>query len=175
MANLQATIRGLTLTGLPPGDALGRANRLLFRSTDVGKFVTLFFAVLDPARHELRFSNAGHERPLLFPAEGPHRQLESAGFMLSFLEKTVYEEDSVLLGAGEVLVVYSDGITDAVNGEAAEYGETRLVDLVGEHRREPAPALLDRIFRDVRAHAGAEPQMDDMTVVVVKRKQTTDQ
>ena len=96
--------------------------------------------------------------------------LEEAGLVLGLLEESGYENVTVPLAPGEALVVFSDGIIDAANGQDVEFGTQRLLDLLAGLRGAPADVLLDRIVGEVRRHSGDAPQTDDMTVVVVRRK-----
>ena len=90
--------------------------------------------------------------------------------ILSFLEGVSYEESCVALSPGDLLVIYSDGITDALNGLDEAYGEPRLLSLIEEGVDASAAELIDRIIKNVRNHAADRPQFDDMTLVVVKRE-----
>ncbi len=170
MAYLQAAIRGQTLQSVSPAECLGRSNRLLFQSTDVDRFATCFYGVLDADRHTLRYANAGHDRPILISSLGNPIALDDAGLVLGMLEESAYENVSVPLEPGEALVIYSDGIIDATNAQDVEFGKDRLLELLAGLRGAPADVLLERIVGEVRRHSGEAPQTDDMTVVVVRRK-----
>jgi len=170
MAYLQAAIRGQTLQGVSPAECLARSNRLLFHSTDTDRFATCFYAVLDAERHTLQYANAGHDRPILVSSNGKPILLEQAGLVLGLLEESGYDNATVPLAPGEALVVYSDGIIDADNGQDVEFGKERLLDLLAGLRGAPADVLLERIVGEVGRHSGDAPQTDDMTVVVVRRK-----
>jgi sigma-B regulation protein RsbU (phosphoserine phosphatase) len=150
-------------------ERIERANKLLCRCTDDERFVTLFYGVLDKTRHELAHCRAGHERPIVFSPDGSCTTLEAGGLVLGALEDVRYSQEMVSLKPGDVLVVFSDGVTDAVNQADEPYGVERLVSLVGERRDEPASVLIQKIMEDVDAHAGSVPQFDDLTLVVVKR------
>ncbi len=168
MANLQATLRGQTLTLDSAQGCIQRCNKLLYRSTSSEKFVTLFYGILDRDRHVLSFTNAGHENPFLFSGGGAAR-LAEGGVVLSILEEFPYAEASVPFRPGDLLVIYSDGITEAVNPAQELFGEARLAAVLEEHRHASAQELIDRIIGAVRAYAGPASQADDMTLVVVKR------
>jgi len=172
MANLQATIRAQALVQLHPQACLENANVLLSRSTDPHKFATCFYAVLDADAHRLLHSNAGHEPPLLVSADGETDTLSAGGLVLGFVEPLEYEEASVDMNPGDVLVVYSDGITDATDADDVPFGERRLRELVTGGRSDSAAGLIESIFEAVRQHEGEPGQFDDMTLVVVKREGT---
>ena len=169
MAYLQAAIRGQTLQSVSPAECLTRSNRLLFQSTDIERFATCFYGVLDAGAHSLRYANAGHDRPILISTLGKPMLLDEAGLVLGLLEECRYENVTIPLQPGEALVIYSDGIIDATNTDDAEFGKERLLELLAGLRGAPADVLLDRIVGDVRRHSGEAPQIDDMTVVVVRR------
>jgi len=169
MAHLQATIRGQALLRSEPGQCLWHSNRLLFHSTDLERFATCFYGVLDTQEHRLCYANAGHEHPLHFRGNGRPGRLEEGGIVLGILEGAEYADTTLPIAPGDLIVVYSDGITDASDRSGEPFGEDRLIELVNSHVNEPAPVLLEHILDGVRAHAGDEPQLDDMTLAVVRR------
>ena len=169
MANLQATLRGQTLHDISPKECLRRANTLLYRSTTSDKFATLFYGILDSAQHALCFSNAGHDNPFLFRQNGETIRLKTGGIVLSIFEKFEYDEEVIALNPNDVLVVYSDGITEAMNSTLEQFGEKRLMELLMEHKNLPASELIEKIYAIVKQHAGSFPQSDDMTMLVLKR------
>jgi sigma-B regulation protein RsbU (phosphoserine phosphatase) len=170
MANLQATLRGQTLLNASAKECVRRSNKLLHLSTSSEKFVTLFYGILDIKDHSLCFSNAGHENPLLISGGKEPLRLNTGGIVLSIMEEFPYEEETVPLLPGDLLVIYSDGVTDAINTRQELWGEARLTAVVKEHRDAGASALIDHIIAAVQSHAGEAPQMDDITLVVIKRK-----
>jgi sigma-B regulation protein RsbU (phosphoserine phosphatase) len=169
MANLQATIRGQTLADVTAKTCLSRANKLLCQSTDKCNFITFFYALLNHQTHQLIYANAGHNPPLLFSAEGTHRALERRGLVLGIRDQINYEEETIALQHGDLLVIYSDGIVEAMNNWQEEFGEGRLLEVVMKNREAAANALIEKIIQAVKQHAGQTPQSDDITLVVVKR------
>jgi sigma-B regulation protein RsbU (phosphoserine phosphatase) len=169
MANLQATIRGHTLLNPRSKDCLQHSNRLLYHCTAVERFATLFHGVLDFRRHVLTYSNAGHVWPLLF-ASGRRLRLDKGGTALGFFEDVSFEEEEVALNPGDVLVVFSDGITESLNRDDEEYGEERLTALVQDNLAQSAADLIESITAAARQHAGGRSQSDDMTLLVIRRE-----
>jgi sigma-B regulation protein RsbU (phosphoserine phosphatase) len=169
MANMQATLRGQIMIDPSPKSCLNRSNALIYRSTDAEKFVTLFYGVIDGATHEITFSNAGHNYPLLLKAGGKPERVEIGGLILGCLEDYEYSEGIVRLDAGDMLLIYSDGITESINADEEEFGEEKLTDILWKNSADTATQLIDRIVSAVRAHAGESSQMDDMTLLVIKR------
>jgi phosphoserine phosphatase RsbU/P len=168
MANVQATIRLLVSLDLPAPDAISRANSFLCRSTPPEKFVTFFFSVLDPATNTLAFCNAGHNPPYLLSGEDC-RMLQTQGVVLGIMDGFSYRQDSVDLRPGDLVVIFSDGVTEAVDLEDEEFGEERLLEVVRKHRAEPAESIVSAVVGAVERHGGKRAQYDDLTIVVIKR------
>jgi sigma-B regulation protein RsbU (phosphoserine phosphatase) len=169
MSNVQATLRGQTLVSNSPKECIKRSNRLLYMSTSAEKFVTLFYGILDTRDHTLWFSNAGHDNPYLITSDGEMRRLKTGGTVLSVMEDFPYEEEKIGIPKDSVVVIYSDGITEAMNASDELYGEERLVEVLQRVKGQPAIEIIDAVIAGARAHAGKHPQSDDMTMLVVRR------
>jgi sigma-B regulation protein RsbU (phosphoserine phosphatase) len=169
MSNLQATIRGMSLWGASPMECLWRSNKLMFQSTDPHKFATLFYGILDTNNHRLSYSSAGHDLPFFLSSGKNPVRLTAGGLVLSCLEDSAYEEDDVALVPGDLLVIFSDGITEARSEDDEEFGEERLGVLLSENSGLTPAELIEKITKTVKEFAGSLPQMDDMTLVIVKR------
>ncbi len=170
MANLQATIRSQTLLNPSSSNCLEHSNTHMYQNTGPEKFVTLFFGILDCGSHQMKYSNAGHNYPILF-SEGKKPQcLESDGIVLGCLESFSFQEEQMSLSRGDIFVLYSDGITEAFNDREEEFGEKRLIQVVDENRSHTAERIMENILKAVRLHTGDSPQMDDITLIVIKRE-----
>ena len=169
MANVQAAIRSLSLSDASLTKRLEHANQLLYNSTASDKFVTMFYSVLDAEKHELTYTNAGHNPPLLISSDGSVQELTAGGPVLGILPGFSFEESRVAFAPGDLLLIYSDGFSEAANTKFEEFGDGRLKDLAVAHRGEPAERLIERIVSEVQAFSGEAPQSDDMTIVVVRR------
>ncbi len=169
MANLQATLRGQTLVNAPVNESVQRSNKLIFQSTDPEKFATLFYGILNTETHELAYCNAGHEIPFVFSNGGDPARLETGGMALGVMEEFPYQNDSVVLKAGDLLVIYSDGIPDATNEFDHPFGEEMLIRLIRELKDRSAVSIIDGLIEAVQKHEGKTEQLDDLTIVVVKR------
>ncbi|HEU4929986.1 MAG TPA: GAF domain-containing SpoIIE family protein phosphatase [Candidatus Krumholzibacteria bacterium] len=170
MANLQATLRGQSVLDRSVAATIASSNRLIFQSTDPEKFATLFYAVLDVTTGAISFCNAGHEYPMLFTSRGESpTRLITGGMALGVIEEFPYEEAAARMEAGDTLIVYSDGIPDAVNEFDQPFGEDRLKECVTEFAGDTAAGLMARVVDAVKKHEGGTPRIDDLTLLVIKR------
>jgi sigma-B regulation protein RsbU (phosphoserine phosphatase) len=169
MACVQATIRAQTLLESSAAACLERSNQLLHRSTDAGRFVTLFYGILDPESHRFRYSNAGHNPPVLLSSEHAPRLLTAGGPVLGVLPDFRFEEADVSLDPGDLIVIFSDGFTEAMNLSFEEFGEARLLETLEKNRHRPVKEMVEATFAAIRQHAGTASQHDDMTIVMLRR------
>jgi phosphoserine phosphatase RsbU/P len=169
MANLQASLRGQSGANRSPAECLSRVNRLLHDSTSAEKFATVFYGILDPQTHRFRFCNGGHETPLVFRAGGGCMELSAGGPALGILDSFRFEEGEVELAPGDLLVMYSDGITEAMSPLHELFGRERLGELLRSVQELPARELAAKVVETVRRHENGAPQSDDITLVVVRR------
>jgi serine phosphatase RsbU (regulator of sigma subunit) len=146
-----------------------RLNKATCAQCPSNRFITFFFCVLDTASGELTFANAGHNPPILVRASGEAQMLEGGGPVLGILPIAPYAEQRVHLDAGDMLVLYSDGVTEANNAAYDEYGEGRFIEVLKRYREAPAAAIVDAVTRDLAEFAAGAPQADDITLVVAKR------
>ena len=169
MACTQATVRGQTLVESSAARCIERSNKLLYQITDSDKFVTLFFALLDPDGRRLHYTNAGHNPPILL-SDKQVQPLDVGGPVLSILASIPYQQAHLDLHSGDLLVIYSDGFSEAMNRRFEEFGEERLLEVITAARDlELSPEeVIERSFEAVRQHSGGAPQTDDMTMVALK-------
>ncbi len=156
-----------------PVTVLGRVNRLIYRTIEKGIFVSLFYAVLDTAARQLVYSRAGHNPGfLLKQGSADFQTLHPPGMALGLDEgalfSSIIRENTVPLNSGDVLVFYTDGITEAMNVREEEYGEERLMKCIANNSHLPSKEMVDQITADVNRFAGAQPQHDDITLVVMR-------
>jgi sigma-B regulation protein RsbU (phosphoserine phosphatase) len=169
MANTQATIRGQAINISSPAKSVANANRLIHYNTGMGKFVTLFYGLLDCHKFQIKYCNAGHDHPMLFRNGKLHDRLTTGGLVLGFLPEYDYQEDVISLVPGDVLVIYSDGVTEAMNENEEEFGEDRLQEIVEKNYHLSATDMVEHIISEVRDHAGRVSQSDDITLLVIRR------
>ncbi|HEY0081340.1 MAG TPA: SpoIIE family protein phosphatase, partial [Pyrinomonadaceae bacterium] len=143
-------------------------NEQLCHSTDSNRFATLFIALYDDATRQLRYTNAGHNDALLVRAGGTIEHLTEGGTVVGAFEWARYTEASATLERGDVLVIYSDGISEADNPRGAEYTEHRLAHLVRQNRDKTADELRQLIFTEVDNWTAGQERGDDQTLVIIK-------
>jgi len=168
MANLQASLRGQALINHSVKDTVTKVNYMLARSMDKGKFVTLFYGILNIKNKTFTYTNAGHNFPLLLDRDGNLRTLEKGGIVLGMLDNFTYEEETVQLEPGNLLLLYTDGITEATNEMGEMFEEERLLKLFEDNQGISAQKLSQKIVDSVLSFRGTLPQSDDITLVVVK-------
>jgi serine phosphatase RsbU (regulator of sigma subunit) len=169
-ALLTAVLQGLFVahaTASPePSTTIARVNQGLLSRAIEARFATAFFAILSPDGR-LAYCNAGHNPPLLF-SKGTVRRLEAGGIVLGLFANATYEQEVVQLSPGDVIVVFSDGVSEAVNDVGDEFGEERIPDAVTPTIGQPPQATLDALLAAVRLFAAGTPMKDDVTAVVVR-------
>ncbi len=169
MSNIQATLRAL-LGRIPDLTELAaHTNELLYATTPSNKYVTGILMQIDPVSGHCVYVNAGHTDCLLLRANGEAEWLKSTGTPLGLIPMMPYEEKSFDVHTGDIIALFSDGVTEAQDIREEEYGEPRLADFVRGIAHESAEVLVEKIFAEVDRFAGAAPQYDDITLFVLKR------
>jgi len=170
MSHTQATLRALLGQTESLGELAGLANSLLHGSTAANKYVTAALLELDPRTGEATYVSAGHINSLHLTASGHVNRLDSTGPPLGLLPlDSPYGITNLRLGDGECLILCSDGVLDAQNEQDEEFGEDRLARIAIDTQREPAAAIVERLFTAIDSFAGTAPQFDDITLMVIKR------
>jgi sigma-B regulation protein RsbU (phosphoserine phosphatase) len=153
-------------------EAICMANNLIAKDARSGMFVTLFYAMLDLQKKQLHYVNAGHNPPLLCKGYGGDVVLLSAqGIALGVMDEIDLQEVELSLADNDVVVFYTDGITEAINGKEEEFGQERLIKLVAQNSSLPAQELIDKIKSAVIDFTQGQAQFDDLTLVVLKSLQ----
>jgi len=169
MAHSRAMIRGAAQTQPGPAATLAAANVQIARDNHAMLFVSAFYIVLEAADGRLTFANAGHNLPLIRRAGGQVEEVMSRGMVLGIMDDMTYNEAATVLAVDDILVLYTDGITEAMNAPGELFGKARLIDAVRDATPATAHDLIDAILAAVRAYIGDTPQADDLTIVTVKR------
>ena len=154
-------------TGDSPAATLARVNEAIAAREIEARFVTMFYAILGPSG-DLVFTNAGHNPPVVLRRRNIVGRLEKGGLMIGPFKGATFEEEASQLEPGDVLVVYSDGVTDAESPSGEQFGEERLVECLGGPLPDTAEAVRDHLLNAVRAFAADRPLFDDVTVLAVR-------
>lgn len=168
MANLQATLRSQAAIQKSIKDILRNCNIFLFHSTDSNKFATLFYAELDASQNLLTYCNAGHDSPLVVN-EDKVTPLEKGGLLLGCFELAEYEQESKEIALNEIIMIYSDGVTEAMNENEEEFGEDRLKLIITSNLNLSSKQLAEKIIGEVKNHSLKVPQSDDISLMIIKR------
>ena len=148
---------------------VGKMNSFLYKETESHKFVTLFYGILDIEKRSFTYTNAGHNPQLLYRHQDKKEELLTAGgIMAGMMEDAFFEKDTVTLNEGDILVFYTDGVTDASNQQEEFFGEERFFQLVKEHCSLSAAELMDKIYSKITDFSAGAPQFDDITMIVLK-------
>ena len=166
MSNTQATVRAFSHRTASPAEMCAQLNRIVAENMSSGKFITMFYGVLDTARHKLRYTNAGHIPPVLIRKDGSLERLGEGGIVLGVLTDATYEEVEVSFAPGDRLVLFTDGITEANDTLDDEFGMERLTELLLLHRTKPASQMLGAILHEVGQFTSQGFQ-DDATVLII--------
>ena len=169
MSSLHAAVHAHSDTHNSLAKTIGAVNRYLVDSTPANRFVTLFYAELDPKNGSLAFLNAGHNPPLICHAGGTMEQLAAGGLPLGIMANADVREGKTRLHPGDVLVIYSDGVSEAVNPKGEEFGPTRLYETVSRNLDASAAGIRDRIESALTKFCQGTPAADDITLVICKR------
>lgn len=170
MSSLHAAIHGQVAAKSTLEATITSVNQYLSDNTPGNRFVTLFATELEPDTGALRYINAGHNPPLIGRADGSIEQLSSGGFPLGIMPEAEFEVGSTRLNPGDVLVIYSDGVSEANNLAEEEFGLDRLSDVLKQNITATASGIRDKVESALSEFTGTAPANDDITLVIVKKK-----
>lgn len=169
MSSVHAAVRAQSQARTSISEVMEEINGYIYENSPSSKYLTLFYSVLDPQTGELAYSNGGHNTPLLLRANGEMVQLDKGGLPVGLMPGMCYDEDRVQFNVGDVLIIYSDGITESVNIRDEEFGEERLIEVVKHNLHRSASGIRDRIDEALTRFVGTAAAVDDMTVMIIKR------
>lgn len=173
MANVQAAVRAFASASVPPSDVCSQVNSVLCANIVPGQFVTLFYGVLDAKDRTLRYTSAGHPQPVLIRRNGTSFRLNNDGALLGVFPDWKYEVSSAELNPGDILLLFTDGITEATGAGGEEFGEERLISGVSRSSRKRNPEELPmELLGHVRDFCGSR-MSDDATLIVVAASEET--
>jgi phosphoserine phosphatase RsbU/P len=166
MSNLQAAVRGLAAPSLPPDSLCQRLNALVCHNTTDDRFITFFYAHLDGPSRTLRYSNAGHNAPIVFHRDGSHQRLQEGGGVLGIFPQQSFSIGSARLASGDRVILFTDGVTEAYDEEGEQFGEDRLLEVLREHRLAAPSTLQEKILGAAGAFSRGHWH-DDATLLVL--------
>lgn len=166
MSNVQAATRAIASRTSQPKELCAQVNRIVCDNTSADRFITFFCGLLDVVGRRLAYTNAGHNPPLLLRRDGSLVHLQNGGTALGIVPDWKYEQGEVSLAAGDRLVLFTDGVTEARNPEGEEFGETRLVEFLTRHRHFDAAQLQKQVFEAIGDFSRGDLQ-DDATLIVM--------
>ncbi len=169
MANLQACLHMLLPMDMSLAEATAHINRVISDNTDMDKFITYFHAIYEPQERVFRYVNAGHNPPYLVRKDGRVEELETGGLLLGVMAGAPYQEGAAQLEQGDMVLMFTDGINEAMSPDEEEYGEERLIEvLLGRHKASAAE-VRDAVLEDVRMFTrDPKERSDDQTLIVAK-------
>lgn len=170
MALTRSVIRASLLHAASPAEGITYANRLICNDAAYGMFVTLFYALINPQTGEMQYVNAGHNPPLHYRTrDGQLARLTRTGMALGIDDTIIYEQHSVHVDSGDLILFYTDGLTEAINQQNQEFGEARLKATLLEHKHATASEIVSVLQDSIASFAGNNEPFDDITMVVARR------
>ncbi len=166
MANVQASVRAFASETVSPSYVCSRINSVLCANLASGKFVTLFYGVLDASSRILQYTNAGHLRPILIGGDGKLKRLENGGALLGVFPEWKYEDSTVELDPGDLFMAFTDGITEAMDRDGEEFGEERLIQVVRNTGEQSMEDLKAQLLGSVQEFCNFEMR-DDATLILI--------
>nr|CBH37889.1 conserved hypothetical membrane protein, SpoIIE and 5TMR of 5TMR-LYT family [uncultured archaeon] len=169
MALARTIVRAKATRSSSVREVIRDANSLITADAKSGMFVTLFYAVLDVSERTLTYVSAGHNPPMIFKAKtGTLMRLDAKGIALGAIEDIELEERKIILDGGDIVVFYTDGVTEAINKKEVQFGEERLITTIKMNHELSANDMIEKIKGEVLAFCGDEPQFDDITLMALK-------
>jgi phosphoserine phosphatase RsbU/P len=168
MAVTRTLLRATALRGTMPGECLAEVNRVLLRDAASSLFVTIFYGVLDLATGELAYSNGGHNPPFVLGASNKAERLPGRGLPVGTLAEATYATENDVLHPGDVLFLYTDGVTEAMNAAGDQFTTARLLEALERGDRSSPAALMDDVLEAVQRFTGDVPLSDDRTALAVR-------
>ena len=175
MMSSRTWMKGAAISSPEPGTVLGEVNALLHEDNETQMFVTVLYAVYDPETGEFTYASGGHDAPLLVHSDGSSELLPlTGGIALGIVSDLAYGQNSVVLDHGDTLVLYTDGVTEAMNGEGEQFGIERLRKVFSNRAPKDANEAAHKVFEAVNTFADGAAQSDDITCLTLRRSETPD-
>ena len=167
MAMLYAGFRSLLKVIYPVVEVVARLNNLITDTTAEGYYATFFFGIYNHETHELTYSNAGHNSPILLRDGGSIERLQIGGVVLGFLKDQEYRQAQITLRSGDCLILYTDGITEVMNSEGEEFGEERLIDFIKKNRKKNYSGIKKLLIQELNKFSAQQELADDATFAMI--------
>jgi sigma-B regulation protein RsbU (phosphoserine phosphatase) len=168
MANLQASLRTASGMGIPLNDIVSRINELICHNTPPEQYITFFAGMYHPKTKTFIYVNAGHNPPLVIRKNGKVETLYQGGLILGFEENRKYEQGSIKLQAGDVILMYTDGVSEAMNEKEEEFGENRIMEFIQQNLTLPTEEIVAGLEKSVEVFTGDRMFTDDFTLILVR-------
>ncbi|HVP37186.1 MAG TPA: SpoIIE family protein phosphatase [Terriglobales bacterium] len=172
MASFRASLKAEIRNNYAIRTICFKVNNLLYESLEQGNYVTAVYGVLDIRNRIFTFSNAGHNPPILKRKEGKIRHLTEGGVALGVIQNSEYKERALSLRPGDIILFYTDGVTESKNESDEEFGTKRLEQIIIENSNLKARELQDKIYQEIRSFTGTESREDDLTMIIIKVLET---
>ncbi len=170
MSNLQAAVRAFASENLAPADLCAKLNHVIWNNFARDKFVTLFYALLDGPSGRLAYVNAGHNAPIVLRRHSRRLRLETGGTILGGFGDSTYQQGTLVLEPGDLLVAFTDGVSECVSALDEEWGEHRLLGALQSSDGRGPGEIIKLVMKEAQAFAAGSPQFDDMTLLVLRRR-----
>jgi len=168
MASLQASFRSQAASGAQIVDLTSSLNNHIFNSTPSSKYITFFSGILQFQNGSVNYCNAGHNPPLLLKNDGSSEYLKTGGIPLGFVSESPYRKDSIRISPGDILFLFSDGVTETIDEKEVEFGESRLSELIASNRGLGSNEIIELILTNLKEYSGEEFFLDDVTMLIIK-------
>lgn len=170
MANLRSTLRTVAFTGAWPEDLITQVNDYMIPDLKIGQFITLFYGELEKSTNKFRYVNAGHNPPMVLRGKnGQIEELTVGGPILGIIKNFGYEEGSIIVEPGDILCLFTDGVTEAMNDQNEQFDETRLRVVLKSCKKNDAKCVIDAINEAVDSFTGPKEKDDDRTMIAIIR------
>lgn len=169
MASFRASLIAEVRNNFAVGEAFTKVNNLIHESVEPGDYVTAVYGALDYQNHEFRYSNAGHNPPLIIRGSGAVEELTAGGTPLGIVSPAEFGEGVVKLESGDLLALFTDGVTESQSDAGEMYGEERLITFLKNNRTSSAQVIRDRLYEEISEFATLDVPPDDITMIIIRR------
>lgn len=170
-ARIQAVIQSEARLGKSVDNIMASVNLFISQSNSPDRFATCFYGEMDESKRIFHYCNAGHNYPLVVRKNGEVIPLETGGLLLGVFSNALYESGCIGFEPGDMLILYTDGLTEMMDSNEMEFGERRLIEHALEYRHQPVEIVCSKIIKDVKQHASGPNEIDDMALVIVKARE----